>query len=89
MYTSSSGNSASDTTSIPSDRPSAPLASLEATQRIFSPAFTRSPSAWMNITDVVPVPSPTAMPSSTISAARLPTSALASSCVMGTSGSKQ
>jgi hypothetical protein len=36
----------------------------------------------MNITDVDPVPNPTAMPLCTNSAARFPTNAFASSCVI-------
>src|SRR5215472_11490847 len=67
---------------MPSERPSSVLESLDATQRIFNPCRTRSPSALMNITDVEPVPRPTRIPSATISAARLPTSAFASSCVI-------
>ncbi len=59
------------------------LASDEATQRILSPALTRAPRAWMNMVEVVPVPRPTSMPSSTRAAARWATSCLASSCVMG------
>src|SRR5260370_23041742 len=80
---SSTGDSSKVMMGIESDSASSRLAVEVAMPRTRSPCFTRSPSSWMKILEVEPLPSPSSIPSSTNSRARRAAIRFASSCVIG------